>query len=74
MKAQALPRDQLIRLLLERLEHISVDSELAHKASGIRGALIRYLEVEGAGEGNPPEALLAQGFDILEAAAKEQSG
>jgi hypothetical protein len=73
MKDQALSNDQLIRLLLERLERISADSELAHKASGVRGALIRYLETENSTEKHNPDALLGQGFAILEAAAKERS-
>jgi len=31
---------QLIRLLLSRLERVSVDSYWAHRASGVRGALL----------------------------------
>ena len=66
----------LIRLLLARLERISVDSYWAHRASGIRGSLLRALEK--LEEGQPfqrsrLEALLAQGFDILEKAAIEKS-
>jgi hypothetical protein len=73
MEDQALSNEQLIRLLLDRLEHISADSVLAHKASGVRGALIRCL-----GNGNSVKAdnlryLVEQGFSILEAAAKERS-
>jgi hypothetical protein len=34
----------LIQLLLARLERISADSPLAHRASGVRGALLRSLE------------------------------
>lgn len=34
----------LIRLLLARLERISVDSIWAHRASGVRGRLLRELE------------------------------
>ena len=65
----------LIRLLLARLERISVDSYWAHRASGIRGSLLGVLEK--LEEGQPfqrsrLEALLAQGFDILEKAAIEK--
>jgi hypothetical protein len=69
MEDQAYSNEQLARLLLERLEHISADSVLAHKASGVRGALIRCLETE---DGALSE-LLEHGFSILEAAAKERS-
>jgi len=73
MEDQALPNQQLIRLLLERLEHISADSVLAHKASGVRGALIRCVEVKNATQGDHLGILIEQGFSILEAAAKERS-
>ena len=35
---------QLIRLLADRLERISADSIWAHRASGVRGALLRTME------------------------------
>lgn len=38
----------LIQLLLVRLERISADSPLAHRASGVRGALMRSLDEEEA--------------------------
>jgi hypothetical protein len=34
----------LLQLLLARLERISADSPLAHRASGVRGALLRGLD------------------------------
>jgi len=34
----------LIRMLSERLERISADSIWAHRASGVRGSLLRLLE------------------------------
>ena len=67
---------ELIRLLLARLERISVDSYWAHRASGIRGSLLRALEKLEAGrpfQRSGLDALLAQGFDILEKAALEKS-
>ena len=66
----------LVRLLLARLERVSVDSFLAHRASGVRGALLKALgEIE---DQNPVsisklDALIKSGFDILETAFKEQS-
>ena len=67
---------ELIRLLLARLERISVDSYWAHRASGIRGSLLRALETLETGRSfqkSRLEALIAKGFDILEKAAIEKS-
>lgn len=67
--------EALIRLLLTRLEHISVDSYWAHRASGIRRSLVRTLERL---EQNVPvqdavlTPLLEQGFFVLEQAAREK--
>ena len=44
-----LERSSLIQLLLSRLERISVDSPLAHRASGVRGALLRSLDEQTSG-------------------------
>ena len=41
---------EFIRLLLARLERISVDSYWAHRASGVRGQLLRMLEEMEAGK------------------------
>lgn len=67
---------ELIRLLLARLERISVDSYWAHRASGIRGSLLRALEKLEAGrplQKSKLNSLIARGFDILEKAAIEKS-
>jgi len=67
---------QLIRLLLTRLERVSVDSYWAHRASGVRGALLRALEKIEAGQsvdGSALKRLMDQGFQILERAARERS-
>ena len=67
---------ELIRLLLARLERISVDSYWAHRASGIRGSLLRALERLEVGhpyQKSRLDALMAKGFDILEKAAMEKS-
>lgn len=62
-------------MLLNRLERISVDSVWAHRASGLRGSLLRALEqIE---EGNSPDpkemkAISKAGFAILREAAREK--
>jgi hypothetical protein len=66
---------KLIRLLLTRLERVSVDSYWAHRASGIRGALLKQLdELE---KGTPAgqvriAALISLAFHILTHAARER--
>jgi hypothetical protein len=66
---------KLIKLLLERLERVSVDSYWAHRASGIRGGLLNQLEVleKGtlAGQASISE-LISSAFDILTRAAREK--
>ena len=66
---------QLIQMLLARLERVSVDSYWAHRASGIRGALLKTLEE--VGNGMPPDQantteLISSAFKILTRAAKEK--
>jgi hypothetical protein len=68
------PDDKLIRLLLARLERISVDSYWAHRASGVRGALTKLLGQIEMGEIVDPASLqtnLRIGFEILKHAAEE---
>ncbi len=67
---------QLVRLLLTRLERVSVDSYWAHRASGVRGALLRALEKIEAGQAVDESALkrlVDKGFQILEQAARERT-
>lgn len=69
------------RLLATRLERLSADSLWAHKASGLRGSLLRSLEdwetqtASQAGQDSPILARLDQlnrlGFAILTRAARE---
>jgi hypothetical protein len=65
----------LIRLLLTRLERVSVDSYWAHRASGLRGGLLKTLEdlEKGipVGQANITE-LISSAFNILTRAAKEK--
>ena len=68
------PSEGLIRLLLARLERISVDSYWAHRASGVRGALTKLLGQMETGEAVDPASLrmnLQVGFEVLEKAAEE---
>lgn len=64
-----------IKLLIGRLERLSVDSVLAHRASGLRGSLLHCLEeLEGncLGKTNDKtDYLIDQGYGILELAAKK---
>lgn len=74
---------QNAHLLISRLERLSADSVWAHRASGLRGALLRTLQdvedavragetVDGA-TSNQLEALVADGFVMLANAAREIS-
>ena len=67
---------QILQLVLARLERVSVDSYWAHRASGIRGSLLRALERLEAGEAVSElqlRAVLQQGFSVLERAAQEEA-
>ncbi|MFH2104153.1 MAG: hypothetical protein ABIJ39_12445 [Chloroflexota bacterium] len=67
-------RLDLLRLLSQRLERLSVDSVWARRASGLRGNMLRVLEEADSG-GEVPSAwmdtLIDKGFDILRHAASE---
>lgn len=66
--------DKLIRLLLPRLERISVDSYWSHRASGVRGALVKLSEQLEAGVSVDPVSVrrnISAGFAILKEAAEE---
>lgn len=62
-----------IKLLLERLERLSADSIWAHRASGLRGSLIKsyekYDKCKRFEEVSHLAELIKQGFNILTAAA-----
>lgn len=67
------PHLDLIRLLLARLERISVDSYWAHRASGVRGALLRVLDQIENGLSvaeYPLQELMEQAFLILSRSAQ----
>ena len=72
---------ELIQLLVTRLGRISPDSPWAYKASGLRGSLLRcldLLEAQARGDGLPSakavldqtDRLVETGFEILEKVAR----
>jgi hypothetical protein len=66
--------EKIIRILLPRLERISVDSYWAHRASGVRGALTKILDHMETGDAIDPESVKTNiliGFEILKEAARE---
>ena len=69
-------QQKIVRLLLPRLERISVDSYWAHRASGVRGALTKMLDLIETGKEIDPVSLrtnILMGFEILKEAAQEYS-
>ena len=70
------PDVKLMFMLLDRLERIPADSPWAHRASGVRGALIKLFEQMELGETIDPGELkhnTSIGFQILNEAAKARS-
>jgi hypothetical protein len=66
---------KLARLLLPRLERISADSVWAHRASGVRGALLHEVDdIDSPDLPNQPrvEQLIELALAILNQAAKEK--
>jgi len=64
---------QLIHMLADRLERISADSVWAHRASGLRGSLLRTLDELQSGNIPDPKSifqLIAIALNILSHAAK----
>ena len=64
-----------LRLLLARLERISADSVTAHRASGVRGAMLReldMLEKNGADPSPRVMRLIENGYALLQKAAEEK--
>lgn len=62
-----------IKMLIDRLERLSADSIWAHRASGLRGSLIRsyskYTSLKNFEEVSHLQDLVDLGFNILNAAA-----
>jgi len=66
--------EKLILLLLARLERICPDSYWAHRASGVRGSLLRALEkMENGTQNSNSDILITKGFEILNQTAKEKA-
>lgn len=70
----------LANQLVERLERLSADSFWAHRASGVKGSLLRCLQdIQGSSQNNPVESdqiqrlrlLTNLGFEILGKAAAQ---
>jgi len=81
MAAQDKIEDPIIeqaRLLVKRLERLSADSVWAHRASGMRGSLLKSLENLETSTGSDQavdieilERFVAAGFRLVENAARE---
>ncbi len=67
------PRLEQARMLIARLERLSADSVWAHRAAGLRVSLLRMMEQVEKGKKHPDRLarLMAEGFTILENAARE---
>jgi hypothetical protein len=68
----SLESESFLQMLLRRLERVSADSYWAHRASGVRGSLLRLLEREENGEAVHPDDLdrsFREAFEILSRAA-----
>jgi hypothetical protein len=64
----------LLRLLAARLERLSVDSNLARRASGLRGNIIKMLEEVDSGKeisATRLDLLTDAAFDLLQRAAQD---
>jgi len=64
-----------LRFLLARLERISADSVTAHRASGVRGAMLRaldQLEKQEQVSDYEVKRLVESGYLLLERAAEEK--
>ena len=65
---------QLLRLLISRLERLSVDSHWARRANGLRGNIVKILEEVDSGNEVSAERLELMtdaAFDILRRAAQD---
>lgn len=65
---------ELLRLLTSRLEHLSMDSHWARRASGLRGNIVKVLEEADSGlevSRERLDLLVNRSFEILRQAARE---
>jgi hypothetical protein len=64
-----------MQFLLSRLERISADSVVAHRASGVRGAMLRVVEKIESGRPvrrQEVRRLIESGYLLLQKAAEEK--
>ena len=64
-----------LRMLLARLERISADSVTAHRASGIRGGMLRAIDQLEKKDRVPAyivKRLIESGYALLQRAAEEK--
>ncbi len=69
-----LEKVQLLRLLIARLERLSVDSHWARRASGVRGNIVKLLDEIDSGATVPDERidlLTGAAFELLRRAAHD---
>ena len=74
MSASQSARIDLLRLLVARLERLSVDSHWARRASGLRGNIVKVLEEAEAGQNVPVgriNLLTEAAFEFLRRAAQD---
>ena len=64
-------RDQLLQMLVKRLERLSADSRWARRASGLRGSMLKVLDDPAQADAARKDALIRRGIEILGAAAHE---
>lgn len=67
---------EFVQFLISRLERLSADSHWAHRASGVRGALLKAIDPARntlAPKISPAQVdiLIRAGFELLEKAARE---
>jgi len=70
-------REAFTQMVLARLERISADSALAHRASGVRGSLLRSLDAHDAPYADREAALIRSldaALDLLRRAAAAVPG
>jgi hypothetical protein len=74
VSADFIDQIRLLRLLISRLERLSVDSHWARRASGLRGNIVKVLEEVDSGQKVTEtrlSILTEAAFDILRRAAQD---
>lgn len=75
VQREASPLYHRAKILLDRLERLSADSTWAHRASGLRGSLLKAFDKESFLDNKVEldrfQQLIEQGYEILSRAASE---